>query len=123
MSNRFILRQIGISALLCAAPLYASAQTCVVPGTLWEKPRSGQAVAGLPELRGCVQDFLEHSGTALEIHHGAADEVSLRAAELRYWLIALALDGARIDLRNDLQPNEPLKVEIRDCLNKYHGCD
>lgn len=84
-----------------------------MPDKLWERPRSGQAVAALPELRACVQEHLGKPGSSLVIHHAVADEAGLRAAELRYWLIALALDGMRVELKNDLQPNEPLKVEIR----------
>lgn len=98
---------------LSIVPLYAAAQTCTVPDTLWERPRSGQTVVALPPLRTCVQDFLDKPDAALVIHHAVTDETGLRAAELRYWLIALALDGGRIDLKNDLQPNEPLKIEIK----------
>ena len=108
----------GIRIWFCVLSLAASfpvaAQTCTLPDTLWERPRSGQIVLALPELRACVQGFLDQPDAALMIHHGMADEAALRAAELRYWLIALALDGARIDLKNDLQINEPLKIEIRN---------
>jgi hypothetical protein len=109
------LMRVWFFVLLLAVPFSAAAQTtCAVPDKLWERPRSGQAVVVLPELRTCVQDMLDKPGSVLMIHHAMSDEAALRAAELRYWLMALAIDGARIDLKNDLQTNEPLKIEIRD---------
>lgn len=108
-----MLRKTGLLICLLAVPLCALAQTCVVPDSLWEKPRSGQAVAALPELRSCVQSHLAMPDSTLLIHHAKADESALHAAELRYWLVALALDGAHIDLKNDSQPNQPLRVEVR----------
>lgn len=110
----FMLKRIGMLVWLLTAPLCVAAQTCIVPDSLWEKPRSGQAVAALPELRDCVQGHLARPDSALSIHHAVADESALHAAELRYWLMALALDGARINLKNDLQPNQPLRVEVRE---------
>lgn len=109
-----MLKRIGLLACLLIASHCAVAQTCVVPDSLWEKPRSGQAVAALPDLRSCVQGHLARPESALLIHHARADESALHAAELRYWLMALALDGAHIDLKNDLQPNQPLRVEVRE---------
>lgn len=109
-----MVKKIGISMLFLGMPLCAAAQACVVPDKLWEKPRSGQVVLALPELRACVQDVLTKHDAALVIHHAVTDEAALRAAEVRYWLIALAIEGARIELKNDLQMNEPLKVEVRE---------
>jgi hypothetical protein len=105
--------RIWFFAFFLTMPLLAVAQTtCAVPDKLWEWPRSGQAVVAMPELRACVQGFLDKPDAAMVIHHALTDEAALHAAELRYWLIALALDGARIDLKNDLQTNEPITVEV-----------
>jgi len=109
-----MVKRIGLLMLLLGMPLCAAAQACVVPDTLWEKPRSGQVVLALPTLRACVHGVLDKYTAALVIHHAVTDESALRAAELRYWLIALAIEGTRIDLENDLQTNEPLKVEVRE---------
>ena len=109
-----MLKRIGISLLLLGIPLCAAAQVCVVPDTLWERPRSGQEVVALPALRACVQGILDKPDASLMIHHAVTDEAALHAAELRYWLIALAIEGARIELKNDLQLNEPLNVEVRE---------
>ena len=46
------------------------------------------------------------------VRHSAAQESQLAAEELRSWLAALALDPGRISLRNDLQPSEPLRLEV-----------
>ena len=39
-------------------------------------------------------------------------ETLLQAEELRAWLMALAIDGARISLANDLRAQQPLNIEI-----------
>ena len=46
------------------------------------------------------------------IHHGYGQEALLQAEELRMWLMALAIDGARVSLINDVKPKEPLKIEV-----------
>jgi hypothetical protein len=109
-----MLKRISLLAWFLTPLLCGAAQTCVVPDSLWDRPRSGQVVATLPELRNCVQSHLAKPDSALLIHHAVADESTLRATEMRYWLMALALDGARINLSDDLQPNQPLRVEVRE---------
>ena len=109
-----MLKRIYFVLLASAVPMIAAAQTCAVPERLWERPRSGQVLSALAELRACVQAHLDKPGSSLAIHHAAADESSLRAAELRYWLMALALDGAAISLENDSPVKQPLTVEVRE---------
>jgi len=65
-------------------------------------------------VRECVGQYLQQPATRLTIHHGAADEAALQAAELRYWLVALALDGGRIELLNDLGAGESIRMEVRE---------
>jgi hypothetical protein len=90
----------------------AAAQNFVVPPELWDRPRSGRAVLELPVLRQAVGAWLAQPGARLVVHHGAGQEPSLAAAELRAWLAALAIEPARIVLRSDLQPTEPLRLEV-----------
>jgi hypothetical protein len=92
----------------------AAAQSCDVPASLWERPRSGAAVQTLQPVRDCMQGYLALAGSRLVIHHGKTDEVALQAAELRYWLIALAADGGRIELKDDLAANESIRIEVKE---------
>jgi hypothetical protein len=92
--------------------LDAAAQSFVVPPELWDRPRTGRAVLEHPVLRQAVGAWLAQPGARLVVHHGAGQEPSLAAAELRAWLAAFAVESARIVLRNELQPSEPLRLEI-----------
>jgi hypothetical protein len=105
---RFLLSA-GYAAALAAA---AAAQTFVVPPELWDRPRSGRTVTEQPAIRQAVNAWLAQPGARLIVHHGTGQDSQRAAEELRSWLAALALEPARISLRNDLQPSEPLRLEI-----------
>jgi len=94
------------------AAFSVAAQTFVVPAEVWDRPRSGRAVIGQPAIRQAVNACLAQPGARLVVRHGAGQESQLAAEELRSWLAALALDPGRISLRNDLQPSEPLRLEV-----------
>jgi hypothetical protein len=100
------------SVALACASLAAVAQSFVVPPELWDRPRSGSAVAAQPAIRQAVELHLKHPGSRLVVRHGAAQESQLAAEELRSWLAALAVEPGRIALRGDLKPSEPLVVEV-----------
>ena len=104
-------------ALLCVAA--AAVATTVraddvftVAPALWDRPRSARAVLGEPAVKQALERHLAQPASRLLIHHGYGQEPLLQAEELRAWLMALAIDGARITLINDVRPNEPLKIEI-----------
>ena len=101
-----------LALAMCAASVPA-ADIAVVPSELWDRPRSGRAVLDSPGIRQTVQLLLTRPDASLIIHHGRGQERLLEAEELRAWLIALSVEAARILLNNDLQANEPLKMEIR----------
>ena len=94
--------------------LPAAAQNYEIPQSLWEHPRSGMAILSQKPLRECMQAWMAVPGARLVIHHGIGDEEQLRAAELRYWLVSLAVEGDRIELMDDLRQNESINVEIRE---------
>jgi hypothetical protein len=98
-------------ALLMAA-LAAAAQTFVVPPELWDRPRSGRAVLEQPAIRQAVNACLALPGSRLIVHHAAGQESLLAAEELRSWLMALAIEPARVSLRSGLRPSEPLRLEV-----------
>ena len=104
---RFLLAAGSLLAALAAA-----AQTFVVPPELWDRPRSGKAVQEQPAVRQAVNAYLAQPGSRLLLRYGLGPESLLAAEELRSWLSALAIEPARIALRNDLKPAEPLRIEV-----------
>ena len=98
--------------VFACASFVAQAQSFVVPAELWDRPRSGSAVAAHPVIRQAVELYLKHPGSRLVVRHGAAQESQLAAEELRSWLAALAVEPGRVALRGDLKPSEPLVVEV-----------
>jgi len=99
--------------LLCAAAGSACAEDIVtVSPALWDRPRSARAVQDLPAVRQVLDQYLARPAARLVIHHGYGQEPLLQAEELRMWLMALAVDGARVSLINDVRANEALKLEI-----------
>lgn len=95
-----------------AAALAAAAETFVVAPELWDRPRSAGAVLEQPAIRQAVNAWLVQPGARLVVHHGPGQESALAAEELRSWLAALAVEPARILLRGDLKPAEPLRIEV-----------
>lgn len=100
--------------MVCMGAAPVMAQKCEVPTVLWEKPRSGMQILAQPALRQCVQAWMAKPAAQLVIHYSTNDESQLQAAELRYWLIALAIEGGRIELMEDLRQNELMTMEIRE---------
>ena len=94
------------------AAFAATAQTFVVSPELWDRPRSGKAVLEQPAVRQAVNALLAQPGARLVVRHGPEPESLLAAEELRLWLSALAIEPARVALRNDLRPSEPLIMEV-----------
>lgn len=98
--------------MLFAACSVVAAESFVVPAALWDRPRSGRAVLEQPVIRQAVNACLAQPGARLIVRHGSSQESLLAAEELRAWLSALAIEPARIALRNDLKPAEPLRIEV-----------
>jgi hypothetical protein len=102
----------ALCAGMALATFAVAAQTFVVPPELWDRPRSGRAVLEQPAVRQAVSAWLALPGARLVVHHGSGQESLLAAEELRAWLAALAIEPARISLRNDLKPLESLRLEV-----------
>jgi hypothetical protein len=98
---------------LWAAAAYAWADDIfTVPPALWDHPRSARAVLEQPAVRQAIELHLARPASRLVIHHGNGPDPLAQAEEFRAWLMALAIDGARVDLRNDMRSNEALKLEV-----------
>jgi hypothetical protein len=102
----------ALALTLALASLNAFAESFVVPPELWDRPRSGAAVLEQPAVRQAVDRWLSLPASRLVVRHAATLDSQLAAEELRSWLIALALEPARISLRNDLKQGEPLIIEV-----------
>ncbi len=99
--------------LTCA--FAASAQAADVfslPSELWDRPRTARAVLDQPAVKQALKLHLSQPGSRLVIHHGYGQDPLLQAEELRAWLMALAIDGARISLVNDVKPHQSLNIEV-----------
>ncbi|MEO8442017.1 MAG: hypothetical protein ABI547_05980 [Betaproteobacteria bacterium] len=99
--------------LWCAAAVVAHAgDLFAVAPDLWDRPRSARAVLDQPAVRQALDQYLGQPAARLVIHHGFGQEPLLQAEELRMWLMALAVDGARVSLASSARPKEPLKIEV-----------
>jgi hypothetical protein len=96
---------------MTAATVRADDIFTVAP-SLWDRPRSARAVLDQPAVRQALEQYLARPAARLIIHHGYGQDPLLQAEELRMWLMALAIDGSRVSLINDVRPNEPLKIEV-----------
>ncbi len=79
---------------------------------LWDRPRTARAVHEQLAVKQALALHLAQPGSRLVIHHGYGQEPLAQAEELRAWLMALAIDGARISLVNDVKASQSLNIEV-----------
>ena len=79
---------------------------------LWDRPRTARTVLEQPAVKQALNLHLSQAGSRLVIHHGIGQDPLLQAEELRAWLMALAIDGARVSLVNDVKSHESLNIEV-----------
>lgn len=103
----------GFLGFVCVAQCDA-AGTFPIPPDFWARPRSGLAVLHQPSIKAVVSAVVNSPAGRVVIHHPPGDEPQLQAAELRYWLTALAVDPDVIELQGDQRPSEPLTLELRE---------
>lgn len=104
-----------VLALALACAFAASAQAADVftlTPELWDRPRTARAVLEQPAVKQALNRHLAQPDSRLVIHHGYGPDPLLQAEELRAWLMALAIDGARVSLANDLQSHQSLNIEV-----------
>lgn len=94
--------------LLWAMALVLPVQAADLAPELWDRPRSAQAVMAQPAIQQVVAAYQASSAARIVIIHGPRQETLLQAEELRAWLVALAVDSARLQLRGD-----PLVTALR----------
>jgi hypothetical protein len=101
----------GVLLGLALAGTAGAADLVIVAPDLWDRPRSGAAVAAQPAVQQAVQAYFAQPAARLVIHHAPGQEPLAQADELRAWLVALAIDAGRVTVRGDLNAGEPLKIE------------
>lgn len=94
-------RQLALVFLCLVSSGLVYAERIALPAELWDQPRSAALVMAQPAVKDSVVELLAHPAARLLIHHGDSDEYVSQAEELRAWLIALAVDSKRIDLKTD----------------------
>lgn len=99
----------GGYGLLLLLPLQLPAAE--VAPEFWDRPRSAQSVMAQAELRQAVQTLQQQKDARLVLVHGTRQESVMQAEELRSWLVALAVEGARLQLRADPAANA-IRLEI-----------
>jgi hypothetical protein len=98
--------------LICVATAAEAADTFAVPAEFWDRPRTGRAVSEQPAIRQAVLAYLGEPGSQLIVHHAYGQEAVLQAEEMRSWLMALAVDAARIRLSGDAAAGDAMKLEV-----------
>ena len=107
------MKRVWASVLLfMSASAVHAADLFKVEPALWDRPRSARAVLEQPAVRQAIELYLSRPGARLILHHGYGQEPVLQAEELRLWLMALAVDGARVSLVNDIKPQESMTIEV-----------
>lgn len=99
----------AVAALLLALPSSAAE----LGPELWDRPRSAQSVMAQPVLRQAITAYQANPAARMVIVHGARQETQLQAEELRAWLVALAVESARLQLRADPSASG-LRIEVTE---------
>lgn len=107
MTGRCIVAS-GFFLLFCL-PLQLPAAE--VAAEFWDRPRSAQSVMAQAALRQAVQTLQQQKNARLVLVHGTRQESLMQAEELRSWLVALAVESARLQLRADPAANA-IRLEI-----------
>ena len=93
-------------------PPATASGTGEIPYELWDRPRSGRTVLAVPAVREAMAALAANPSARLLIRHPADGAGTLQAEELRTWLIAHAVAPARLVLRPERSPREPLELHI-----------
>jgi hypothetical protein len=99
-------------AFFAASGVAADTSATTVPVELWDRPRSGQLVMGLPAVQQSVGALMADPASRLVIRHGPGPEPAVQAEEIKAWLVAHAVDPDRIGLRADLAARQPVQLEV-----------
>ena len=102
----------GLVVPVTAAPA-VMAPAVTVTAEQWARPRSGEAVAQLPELARLVEALDRNPSQRLVVRHASGDDGTLWAEELRSWLVALGIPSVNIELAPGAPETDKLLLELR----------
>ena len=93
------LKQIVL--LLCTMGLFCAhqlvfAQTYRLHADTWARPRTGETLLEMPEIRQLMQQWHKTPERVIEIHYPGGEQGMLWAQELRDWLVSLGVPSAQI---------------------------
>ena len=91
----------------------ATSPAVAVTAEQWARPRSGEAVAQLPELVRLVEALDRNPSQRLVVRHASGDDGTLWAEELRSWLVALGIPSVNIELAPGALEADKLLLELR----------
>ncbi len=98
---------------VAAGAVVPAGKTVEITTEQWARPRSGPAIARLPDLAPLVEAFDREPANRVIVRYAGGDEGSLWAEELRSWLVALGIPSARIELEPSLPQADKLLLELR----------
>lgn len=110
-----MLARMRIGMFLLALSMAASAfadDAFVIELTDLAQPRDSLAVSRHPVLRNAVAPLLQDPEARLQLRYPGGDEGSLRAGELRAWLVALGIEAERIDLMPGSSAPDRIDLDI-----------
>lgn len=76
------------------------------------QPRDSLALSRHPVLRAAVTPLLQDVDVRLQLRYPGGDEGSLRAGELRAWLVALGIEAERIVLQPGSSAPDRIDLDI-----------
>lgn len=105
--------RIGVSlvAFLAAVTAHANDGLHITLADL-AQPRDSIAVSRHPVLRTAVTPLLQDPYATLRLRYPGGDEGSLRAGELRAWLVALGIEAERIALQPGSSAPDRIDLDI-----------
>lgn len=129
MIRHMIIRAVYLLLLLTSLTVHADPTASPpLPGStadkvytldasLWARPRSGAAVAGLAPVREAVQDLVGQPGSRLAIRYPGGEEGGLWAQELRDWLVALGVEPELVLMQPGLGQDDRVELRVVKPLN------
>lgn len=101
-----------MAALLLAAPGVRAAGEQVLADRQWENPATIEAAAARPALHNTVATFLATDDAWVRVAHAGGARGSAWAHEVRNWLIALGIPGARIQIDPGMAERAHLRLAV-----------
>ena len=86
------------------------ADTWTISQQLWSRPRSGEFITQLPQLREMMQ--LRRNREVITITYPGGDEGSLWINELQSWLVALGIASADMELIPGSSRQAVIELEV-----------